>query len=142
MGVVVVLLTLIAGAVLVPPALHWHAGRQDAFLASLGSTPVAEHPRATNPRSSRVHRRRRIAGGLLVAMATTLVVGLLPTFRALLIVHLFLVDAFIAYIALLAHAANQAARPASALAPTPTPRGGATAPRPWVSDLGPVVPLG
>ena len=117
------LLAIIAAAVLLPPALHWHAGRQEAFLVSLGSTPTPDHRRAGNPRPHRGPRRRRIAGGLLVAMASTLVVGLLPTFRALLIVHLFLVDAFIAYIALLAHAANRAARPDAAPAPV-VPRHG------------------
>ena len=48
-------------------------------------------------------------------MAATLLVGLLPTFRVLLVVHLFLVDSFLAYIALLAHTANRAARPAGAV---------------------------
>jgi hypothetical protein len=104
---VALVLVLILAAVFVPPALRAHAARQDAFLASLGSAPASK-PGLT--RSVRVQCRRQIAGGLLVAMATTLVMGLLPSFRALLVVHLFLVDAFIAYIALLAHGAAMAAR--------------------------------
>jgi hypothetical protein len=46
-------------------------------------------------------------------MVTTLLMGLLPTFRVLLVVHLFLVDSFLAYVALLAHMAGQAARAAA-----------------------------
>lgn len=114
---VVLLLALIWAVVLVPPALRVHAARQEAFLLSIGSTPDRDEPlRPGVVRSLRVQRRRRIAGGLLVAMAVTLVVGLLPTFRVLLVVHLFLVDSFIAYIALLAHWANR-----SAHAATPAP---------------------
>ena len=125
---VVLLLALIWAAVLVPPALRAHAARQDAFLLSIGSTPeVGQQFRSSVVRSLRVQRRRRIAGGLLISMAVTLVVGLLPTFRVLLVVHLFLVDSFIAYIALLAHWSNRTVlppasapaeeRPAAAVAP-------------------------
>ena len=103
---VVLLLALIWAAVLVPPAVVAHRQRQEAFLVSFG-TPVAPRPRA---QSLRVQRRRRIAGGLLVAMAATLVVGLLPTFRVFLVVHLFLVDSFLGYVAVLAHMANRAAQ--------------------------------
>jgi hypothetical protein len=122
---VFLLLVLIWAMVLVPPALRWHAANQDAFLASMGSPPSLDdplHPSVVH--SLRVQCRRRIAGGLLVAMAATLVVGLLPTFRTVLIVHLFLVDSFIAYIALLAHWADQSARataPAETVEPAPVP---------------------
>jgi hypothetical protein len=120
---VVLLLALIWAAVLVPPALRAHAARQEAFLLSIGSTPGLDEPlRPAVVRSLRIQRRRRIAGGLLIATAATLVVGLLPTFRVLLAVHLFLLDSFIAYIALLAHWANRAApaaAPAVEVAPTP-----------------------
>lgn len=143
MGVVLVL-ALILAAVFVPPALRAHAARQDAFLVSLGSAPASE-PAPT--RSVRVQRRRQIAGGLLVAMATTLVVGLLPTFRALLVVHLFLLDAFIAYIALLAHGAGRATRaartPEPVVARAPAPPASAPArrwrrPAPALTELAPV----
>ena len=107
---VVLLLALIWAVLLVPPARRAHAARQDAFLLSIGSTPDLEQPmRSPVVRSLRVQRRRRIAGGLLIAMAVTFAVGLLPTFRVLLVVHLFLADSFIAYIALLAHRSNRAA---------------------------------
>lgn len=129
--VVALLLALIWVAVLVPPALRAHAARQEAFLLSIGSTPDRDEPlRPAHVRSLRVQRRRRIAGGLLVAMAVTLVVGLLPTFRVLLAVHLFLLNSFIAYIALLAHWANRAALttvPAVEAEPAPATE----APRRW-----------
>jgi hypothetical protein len=116
---IAVLLALIWAVVLVPPALRSHAARQEAFLASIGSAPALDEPlHASVIRSLRV-QCRRIAGGLLIAMAATLLVGLLPTFRALLVVHLFLVDSFIAYIGLLAHWANRAAR-VTASAPADT----------------------
>ena len=141
---VVLLLALIWAAVFIPPALQSHAARQEAFMVSLGSTPVAGVPAARDLKAQHIQSRRRIAGGLLVAMAATLFMGLLPTFRVLLIVHLFLVDSFIAYIALLAH---RAARPSVGPAPAPAaavvPDGPA---RRWrrriVPELGPVAPLG
>lgn len=150
---VFLLLVLILAVVLVPPAIHAHAARQEAFLVSLGSTPAPDIPRPADLQSQQVRSRRRIAGGLLVAMVATLLMGLLPTFRALLVVHLFLLDSFIAYIALLAHQANQAARaraqveaeveaPAAALAPARARRWrrGIDG-RPAVPDLGPVISL-
>ena len=123
MGVVLIL-ALIWAVVLVPPALRAHAARQEAFLASIGSAPASESARPALPHSVRVQRRRRIAGGLLIAAVATLAAGLLPTFRVLLVVHLFLVDSFIAYIALLAYGADRAARaaaPAVEAAPEPEP---------------------
>jgi hypothetical protein len=114
---VVVVLVLIWAAVLVPPALRARAARQDAFLVSLGaaSDPVVPSPAAV--RSLAVQRRRHIAGGLLVAMVATLAAGLLPTFRVLLVVHLFVVDSFIAYIAFLAYVAGGRRRPLSFRSP-------------------------
>jgi hypothetical protein len=109
---VFLLLALAWAAVLVPPAVRASAARKEAFLVSFGGPAgPAAPPRAVgHRRSARVQRRRRIAGGLLTAMAATLGAGLLPTFRVLLVVHLFLLDSFIAYIALLAHAAERAAK--------------------------------
>ncbi len=107
---VFLLLGLIWALVLVPPAVRSHAARKKAFMVSFGPGPGQE---PAPPRSAAVARRRRIAGGLLIAMVATLAVGLLPTFRVLLIVHLFLVDSFIAYIAVLARAADRAARPSA-----------------------------
>lgn len=119
--VVVLLLALIWAAILVPPAVVAHRERQEAFLVSFGAPP----PEPPLPRANalRVQRRRRIAGGLLVAMVATLVVGLLPTFRVFLVVHLFLVDSFLFYVAMLAYQADRRAR---ASEPRPV---AATAPR-------------
>ena len=132
---VVLLLALIWAVLLVPPALRAHAARQDAFLLSIGSTPDNAPPlRPSVARSLRVQRRRRIAGGLLISMAVTFAVGLLPTFRVLLVVHLFLADSFIAYIALLAHWANRAAlAPAPAVAAESVPAAVSPARRRWWS---------
>ncbi|HEX2047007.1 MAG TPA: hypothetical protein VHF27_04525 [Acidimicrobiales bacterium] len=105
---VVLLLVLIWAAVLVPPAVVAHRQRQEAFLVSFGP-PLAEAPRP-RPNALRIQRRRRIAGGLLVATVATLVVGLLPTFRVFLVVHLFLLDSFLFYVAVLAYGADKAAR--------------------------------
>ena len=107
---VVVLLALIWAMVLVPPALLSHAARKEAFVVSFGAVAPPVQHRAAGARSSRVQCRRRIAGGLLLAAAAALLVGLLPAFRVLLVVHLFLLDSFLAYIALLAHMAQRAAR--------------------------------
>lgn len=134
---VVLLLALIWAVLLVPPARRAHAARQDAFLLSIGSTPELEPPRSPVVRSLRVQRRRRIAGGLLIAMAVTFALGLLPTFRILLVVHLFLADSFIAYIALLAHWANRAAlSPAPAVENLPASVGPASR-RWWSRDAAP-----
>ncbi len=117
---VVLLLGLIWAVILVPPAVRAHAARREAFLLSFGDGPAASYSPPRAP-SQAVQRRRRIAGGLLVAMVGTLLVGLLPTFRAFLVVHLFLVDSFLAYIGLLAHTADRVARtlarPSMAAAP-------------------------
>jgi MFS family permease len=131
--VVVLLLAVIWAAVFVPPAVQAHAARREAFLVSFGAPPSGEvlPPVPASPRSARVQRRRRIAGGLLIAMAGTGLAGLLPTFRVLLVVHLFLLNSFIAYVALLAHLADRRARAAERASVVPDP--GA------VVDTGPVV---
>ena len=119
---VVLLLALIWAAVLVPPAVRAHARRRAEFVGSFerrlealgrsaaGSTAPARRTRA--PIVTRAQRRRQSLRCLLVAMGVTLVGGLLPAFRVLLVVHLFLVDSFIAYIALLAYWAQRAPAPA------------------------------
>jgi hypothetical protein len=144
---VFLLLALIWAAILIPPALRSHAARQEAFLVSLGSTPAPD-VRRPNEQAQRVQRRRRIAGGLLMATVTTLLMGLLPTFRVLLVVHLFLLDSFIAYIALLAHGASKAARVARVVDEAPAPAEGPAEGRParrWrravVPELGSIAPV-
>lgn len=120
---VVVLLAAIWAAVLVPPAVRSQRARRKAFEISFGRGPspavapaVAAHAR----HSPAVQRRRRIAGGLLTAVVATGVVGLLPTFRVLLVVHLFVVDSFLFYVASLARRADRQAR-GSRAAPGPAP---------------------
>jgi hypothetical protein len=145
---VVLLLASIWAAVLVPPAVRAHNARKHAFLLSIG-TPEPDFAPPPRPYSRRVQARRRIAGGLLVAMGSTLVIGLLPTFRVLLIVHLFLLDSFIAYIALLAHLANRAVRAQEQPEPAVDEVAEAVplrvrwrARRVILPELGPVVPAG
>jgi hypothetical protein len=126
--VVVLLLALIWAAVLVPPAVQAHAARREAFLISFGAQPSGEVLQPSGEvlqpsgevliqrsavRSPRVRRRRHIAASLLLAMAGTGVAGLLPTFRVLLVVHLFLDDSFLAYVALLALQADRRAKGAA-----------------------------
>jgi hypothetical protein len=124
--VVVVLLVITLAAVLVPPAVRAHAARRHAFVVSFSAADPdsSETPVRGVGRSGPVERRRQILGGLLSAMVGTGVVGLLPTFRTLLIVHLFLVDAFLAYVALLAHLGDRRAKQATvvpAAAPAAAP---------------------
>ncbi|MDP8938292.1 MAG: hypothetical protein M3O23_11295 [Actinomycetota bacterium] len=124
---VLLLLVLIWAAVLVPPAVRAHSRRRAEFVDSFGpplpgldrSSAPGVGPAALRPRGvrmTRAQRRRHILRGLLIAMAVTLVGGLLPPLRVLLVVHLFLVDSFLAYITLLVHmrraedAASAAAR--------------------------------
>ena len=104
------LLVLIWAAVLVPPAVRAEYRRRAAFqisfdreVASQGVPGTMAPSRGREPPVTRAQRRRQILVGLLVAMAATLVVGLLPPMRVLLVVHLFLVDSFLAYVALLVH---------------------------------------
>ena len=102
------LLALIWVAVLVPPAMAAHARRRADLLVKFGHTG-APRPSATVPLPVRgpvvtsARRRRQVLGGLLVAMVATLVAGLLPPLRVLLVVHLFLVDSFLAYVTVLVH---------------------------------------
>lgn len=99
---VLLLLVLIWAAVLVPPAVRAHNQRRADFVGSFGRGFEAAD-RVRRPIVTRAQRRRHILGGLLVAMAATLVAGLLPPLRVLLVVHLFLVDSFLAYVTVLVH---------------------------------------
>lgn len=151
---VVLLLAIIWAAVLVPPAVRSHAARKQAFLLSFGPAQAALAAGVrppSRPRSTRVQRRRRIAGGLLVAMAATLLIGLLPTFRVLLVVHLFVVDSFLGYLSVLAHVTNRSAPrrvPQQDVAEVPLragaePRRRRSVPRPaMLGDFGPIAPAG
>ena len=104
------LLALIWAAVLVPPAMGAHARRRADFLVSfdrVGAPQRLVPVPARAPVGTCARRRRQILGGLLVAMAATLVAGLLPPLRVMLVVHLFVVDSFLAYVTLLVHLRRQ-----------------------------------
>jgi len=117
---VLLLLVLIWAAVIVPPAVRAHNQRRADFVSSFGRglDGVERSPAAgaRRPVVTTAQRRRHILGGLLVAMAVTLVGGLLPPLRVLLVVHLFLLDSFLAYVTLLVHLRRRedAARAAAA----------------------------
>lgn len=119
------LLVVVFAAVLVPPAVRAQAARRHAFVVSFGQPDTAAPPPPAPTRSRPVERRRQILGGLLIAMLGTGLIGLLPTFRTLLVVHLFLLDAFLGYVAMLAHLGDRRYRQArlepavSAEAPEP-----------------------
>ena len=70
---------------------------------------AAERDALALSRSEARKRRRDILVGLLAAMGTTLVLGLLPMFRVLLTLHVVLDVLFVAYVAMLIRARNAAA---------------------------------
>ncbi len=107
------LFAFIWAAVVVPPVADARASRRAQFQSSLRPTddPDGYEPvRGLRSPLTPMARRRHILGGLLVAMATTLLLGLLPTFRLLLVVHLLLVDSFLAYVGLLVHLRDRETR--------------------------------
>jgi len=120
---VVLLLAFIWAAVLLPPAAGARASREAEFLGSIrpgghphdtgdptGELELVEQPRF-RPALTPNARRRQVLGGLVVAIGTTLVLGLMPPFRLLLVVHLLLVNSCLAYVGLLVHVRDeQAAR--------------------------------
>ncbi len=117
------LLALIWAAVLVPPAMAAHARRRADFLVSCDRActphrPLAVVTPARGPVLTSARRRRQILAGLLVAMAATLMAGLLPPLRVLLVVHLFLLDSFLAYVTMLVHLRRQQV-PRPAVIPEP-----------------------
>lgn len=115
---VLVVLGLVWAAVLVPPVLRARSERRTEFIDSFqaqmgalgskalgGQAPAAQerpYGRRRRPVSAK-KRRRDILGGLLGAMIGSLVLGLIPSLRLVLVLHLFLLNVFIAYVALLAH---------------------------------------
>jgi hypothetical protein len=109
---VVLLLAFIFAAVLIPPAAGARASREAEFLGSIrqdgdptdsfSRTGSIDQPRF-RPALTPNARRRQVLGGLMVALAATLLLGLLPTFRLLLVVHLLLLNSCLAYVGLLVH---------------------------------------
>jgi hypothetical protein len=114
---VFVVLGLIWAAVLVPPVLRARAERRaefiDSFREQMGALgKKARAARPVEPIRAGVHirrpvnpmkRRRDILGGLLGALIGSLVLGAVPSLRMVWVLHLFLLNLFIGYLALLAH---------------------------------------
>lgn len=131
---VIVVLALIWAAVLIPPIVRNRADRRaefiDSFRQQMGALDsgraaarAAAAERRPKRRVSPQQRRRDILGGLLGAMIGSLLLGAIPSLRAVWVLHLFLLNLFIGYLSLLAHQrrhvraalmAREAARPAPA----------------------------
>jgi hypothetical protein len=144
-------------AVVVPRALRAHEARRQAFLGSFDRPPTlgvtAPDAPGPSPLPTPAQRRRRHLRRLLTAMALTGVLGLMPPLRPLLALHLLLDDAFLAYVALLAHRADRRARlaqPVPVTAPAAVRAwrwafrrpGGRLEGRPVLPDLPPIAPVG
>jgi hypothetical protein len=127
---VLLLLAVIWAAVLIPPMVRARAESRPAgsitdFRRQLRvlarTTPYASaspsyaaavpvrRPVPARRRASSVKRRRDILVGLLVAMAGSLLFGVLPPLRVLWLVHVVLDVLFVAYVALLVYMRNLAA---------------------------------
>ena len=113
---VFVVLGLIWAAVLVPPILRARAAQRAEFIDSfqaqmgaLGNKARTDKPvrvAATAPPRRPVNatkRRRDILGSLLGAMIGSLALGAIPSLRMVWVLHLFLLNLFLGYVALLAH---------------------------------------
>ena len=107
---------------------HWHRPHAVAPLApvhgplrSARTSPVATMHRAparpvrtaaptfSASRSRTIRRRRDVLSALVVAVLATLVLGLLPAFRVMLVAHVVADVLLVAYVALLIHQRNVAA---------------------------------
>jgi len=101
-----------------PPGSPPRIGFASSFRAPTGPVgPVAYRHRPAGPPPAysaysarlRTQRRRRdIFIGMLAAMGTSLVLGLIPALRILWVVHLLVDGLFLAYVALLVHVRNEA----------------------------------
>ena len=100
------LFVLVWVAVLAPPRPRGSLSRRQAFENSLRGESGA----STDSPSSPLARRRQVLGGLLVAMVASLVLGLLPTFRIMLVLHLLLVNSFLASVALVVYERDRKAK--------------------------------
>jgi hypothetical protein len=102
---------------------HWYRSSQPLapVHGPLPSTRAAAAPRRapaarTRPaptvsaaRSRTIRRRRDVLSALVVAVVATLVLGLFPAFRMMLVAHLVADVLLVAYVALLVHQRNVAA---------------------------------
>jgi len=142
---VFVVLGLIWAAVLLPPLFRARAARREKFIESFKqqmgaldnrrarATEVdrkAGRPRRPHRTVSPAQRRRDILGGMLGALMGSLVLGLFPSLRMVWVLHLFLLNLFIGYVALLAHRRNIALRRVHRPRPNRAPATAASAPAP------------
>lgn len=126
---VFVVLGLIWAAVLLPPVFRARAERREKFIDSFREQMGAldnRKARATEidrrrkvdkvdkvkvrRKTSPAQRRRDILGGMLGALMGSLVLGMFPSLRMVWVLHLFLLNLFLGYVALLAHQRNVAMR--------------------------------
>ncbi|HEV2768169.1 MAG TPA: hypothetical protein VGV63_10765 [Acidimicrobiales bacterium] len=84
-------------------------GRQVAPEARRGPRPAAPRPGHVRSRALVRKRRRDVFCGLLVAMGATFVLGLIPSLRMVLLLHVVVDLLFAGYVALLVRARNVAA---------------------------------
>lgn len=112
-ALVVTLFVLVWVAVLLPPAARGSVSRREAFEQSLreemGTGAATSSVGLEGP--SAAARRRQVLGGLLVAIAGSLFFGLLPTFRIMLVVHLLLVNSFLAFLGFVVFERDRRSRP-------------------------------
>jgi hypothetical protein len=80
-------------------------GRHPRAAAPMGR-PAARYATAPSPREAVRKRRRDVLVGLLAGMSATLLLGMVPIFHVLLLLHVVLDLLFAAYCALLVRARN------------------------------------
>lgn len=119
---VFVVLGLIWAAVLFPPVFRARAERREKFIDSfreqmgaldnrkVRATEVDRRKVRVRRKASAAQRRRDILGGMLGALMGSLVLGMFPSLRMVWVLHLFLLNLFLGYVALLAHRRNVARR--------------------------------
>ncbi|MDQ4068117.1 MAG: hypothetical protein M3203_01350 [Actinomycetota bacterium] len=100
-----------AATPLVPSHRPVRSNRTSAMApAHRAPRPVRPGPAASSAARSRTMRRRRdVLSALVVAVLATLVLGLLPAFRFMLLFHVVADLLLVAYVALLIHQRNVAA---------------------------------
>ena len=102
-----------AGSASVTRLRPTHRGQAPALVGPRARPPrrvgAAVAPRHHPGRALARKRRRDVFCGLLVAMGATLVLGLIPALRTMLLVHVIIDGLFVGYVALLVRARNLAA---------------------------------
>lgn len=109
-ALVATLFLLVWVAVLIPPASRGAISKREAFERSLRGQLQSDVAYEAPTAPSAAARRRQILGGLLVAIFVSLILGVLPVFRIMLVVHLLLVDSFLAVVALVVYERDTGAR--------------------------------